>query len=126
MKPANSGKKRFSKAFIEATIAAAPAHGNDPDCPYDPNDPKAVKAYLKDAVVTKGGGVKAVREALAEKRRIGQRGPQKAATKEVVTLRLDRIVLSHFRATGAGWQTRMNDALKRVVARQSKPAKTSA
>jgi len=52
MKPANTGKKRFSKAFIEATIAAAPDHVDDPDSPYDPNDPKAVEAYWKNAVVT--------------------------------------------------------------------------
>lgn len=120
MKPANSGKKRFSKAFIEASIAAAPDRVDDPDCPYDPNDPKAIAAYWKNAVVTQGGGVKAVLDALAEKRRIGQRGPQKSPTKESVTLRLDRAVLAHFRATGEGWQTRLNEALKRLVARRVK------
>jgi len=56
-----------------------------------------------------------VREALA-KRRAGQRGPQKTPTKELVSLRLDRAVLTHFRAAGEGWQTRINAALKRLVA----------
>ncbi len=45
----------------------------------------------------------------------GQRGPQKAPTREAVTLRLDRAVLAHFRAGGPGWQTRINDALKKLV-----------
>jgi uncharacterized protein (DUF4415 family) len=56
------------------------------------------------------------------KRRVGQRGPQKKPTKEAVTLRLDRAVLAYFRATGEGWQTRLNDALKRVVARKKHAA----
>lgn len=118
MKPANSGKKRFSKAFIEATIAAAPDRVDDPDCPYDPNDPKAVEEFWKNAVVTHGGGIKAVREALAKRR--GERGAQKKPTKESITLRLDRSVVAYFRETGEGWQTRINDVLKRIVARRAK------
>ncbi len=43
------------------------------------------------------------------------RGPQKAPTKERVTLRIDRDVLEAFRATGDGWQTRLNDALAKAA-----------
>jgi len=43
-------------------------------------------------------------------RRVGR--PQGSGAKELVTLRIDREVLAHFRATGPGWQTRMNDALR--------------
>jgi uncharacterized protein (DUF4415 family) len=46
------------------------------------------------------------------RRKIGQRGPQKAPTKERTTIRLSPEVLHTFRATGAGWQTRVDDALK--------------
>ena len=45
----------------------------------------------------------------------GQRGPQKLPTKERVGLRLDPEVLAHFRATGPGWQGRINDVLARHV-----------
>src|SRR5206468_7462302 len=45
----------------------------------------------------------------------GQRGPQRAPTKELISLRVDRDVVARFRATGAGWQTRANDALKAYV-----------
>lgn len=38
--------------------------------------------------------------------------PLKENPKEQVTIRYDQDVLEAFRATGAGWQTRMNDALK--------------
>lgn len=47
-------------------------------------------------------------------RRRGERGPQKTPTKQQVTLRLDRDVLQRFRATGAGWQGRINEALKKA------------
>jgi uncharacterized protein (DUF4415 family) len=44
----------------------------------------------------------------------GQRGPQKAPTKKQVTLRLDNDVVDRFRATGAGWQSRINEALRKA------------
>lgn len=50
-------------------------------------------------------------------RAIGKRGPQRAPTKQLVSLRLSPEVLAHYRATGPGWQTRIDQALKRVVAR---------
>jgi uncharacterized protein (DUF4415 family) len=40
------------------------------------------------------------------------RGKQKGATKISTTVRFDTDVLSAFKATGKGWQTRMNEALK--------------
>jgi len=43
------------------------------------------------------------------------RGPQKAPTKVPVSLRLSREVVDHYRATGDGWQTRIDDALKDLI-----------
>lgn len=40
------------------------------------------------------------------------RGPQKAPLKARVTIRLSPEVVESFRATGSGWQTRMDAALK--------------
>ena len=40
------------------------------------------------------------------------RGPQKAPTKVSTTIRLSRDVVQAFRATGDGWQTRVDAALK--------------
>lgn len=39
-------------------------------------------------------------------------GRPAGSSKELVSLRLDADVLESFRATGAGWQTRINDVLK--------------
>ena len=97
-----SRKSRTDWARVKAEARAAARVAFDPkDDPYDPNDPKAVAAFWRGATV----------------RRPGQRGPQKAPTKEQVTLRLDHEVLAHFRNGGRGWQTRLNDTLKRVVSR---------
>lgn len=57
-------------------------------------------------------------EAFARMR--GERGPQKSPVKERVGLRLDRRVLDHFRATGPGWQTRINEVLSEHVERTKK------
>jgi uncharacterized protein (DUF4415 family) len=46
------------------------------------------------------------------RRKLGERGPQKAPTKERITIRLSRDVVERFRATGDGWQTRVDAALQ--------------
>ncbi|TWG86680.1 uncharacterized protein (DUF4415 family) [Cupriavidus gilardii J11] len=46
------------------------------------------------------------------RRKIGQRGPQKAPTKERITIRLSPEVVQSFRETGNGWQARIDNALK--------------
>lgn len=43
---------------------------------------------------------------------IKTRGPQKAPTKIATTIRLSPEVSAAFRATGPGWQTRIDNALK--------------
>ncbi len=49
------------------------------------------------------------------KRRRGERGPQKAPTKCLLSIRFSRDVIEYFRATGPGWQTRMDEALKEWI-----------
>jgi uncharacterized protein (DUF4415 family) len=46
----------------------------------------------------------------------GQRGQQIAPTKSLVSIRLSPVVLDHFRKTGRGWQTRLDDALRMLIA----------
>lgn len=47
--------------------------------------------------------------------KLGVRGPQKAPTKVRISLRLSREVVEYFRATGDGWQTRMDSELLAMV-----------
>jgi uncharacterized protein (DUF4415 family) len=46
------------------------------------------------------------------RKKLGVRGPQKAPTKERVTIRLSREVVERFRESGSGWQTRVDTALR--------------
>ena len=45
------------------------------------------------------------------------RGLQRAPTKVSTTIRLDADVLAYFRAAGRGYQTQINDELRKVVKR---------
>jgi uncharacterized protein (DUF4415 family) len=54
---------------------------------------------------------------VAIRRRPGERGPQKLPVKERISIRLSRDVADYFRATGDGWQTRIDEALRDHVAK---------
>lgn len=47
--------------------------------------------------------------------------PPLAVTKQKVPLRLDPEVLAYFRATGDGWQTRINATLRKAAGLPEKP-----
>ena len=79
------------------------------DGPYDPNDAEAARAWLAQADLIRG--VKVVRR--------GKRGPQKAPTKTLVSLRLSPDVINHFKATGRGWQTRIDSTLMESIRKRT-------
>lgn len=116
MKSSATGKKfPVSEKEWAKIIAQAPERVNDPDCPYDPNDPAAVETFWKNGVVVKEGGLPAVRAALAEGRR---RGLGKKPKKILLSVRYSPEVVEYFKATGEGWQARMDEVLKKWVARR--------
>ena len=47
--------------------------------------------------------------------RPGIRGPQKAPTKKSIAIRLSQDVVENFKSTGAGWQSRIDDALRKYL-----------
>ena len=55
-----------------------------------------------------------------EKRRRGQRGPQKTPTKVAVSIRLSRDVVEAFKAKGPGWQSRIDQALRASLRQQQR------
>lgn len=67
----------------------------------DPEDaPELTEAFFQEAKLYKGNKIQA-------------RGrPKAATTKKPVKLRLDADVLAALRATGDGWQTRINETLR--------------
>lgn len=74
----------------------------------------AVITDEEDAAIT--AGAMADPDALPN-RYIGKRRgrPKASSTKELVTLRLDPDVLRFFKLDGDGWQTRINDALRKAA-----------
>ncbi|MCA1575064.1 MAG: BrnA antitoxin family protein [Acidobacteria bacterium] len=54
------------------------------------------------------------------------RGPQKTPTKVLTTIRLDADVIAFFRSLGPGYQSRINDVLRRVKERGLTTASTAA
>ncbi|AGA31719.1 hypothetical protein TVNIR_0004 [Thioalkalivibrio nitratireducens DSM 14787] len=55
----------------------------------------------------------------AQRRKRGR--PSGSGNKEQVAIRIDRDVLAAFRAGGPGWQTCMNQALRKWLCTHSKP-----
>ena len=43
------------------------------------------------------------------------RGRQKSPTKVQTTIRLDADLIKYFKSLGKGWQTRINDELRKVI-----------
>ncbi len=98
---------------VRKSIATdAPIPYDPEDGPYDPNDPVATDAYWDQARVTYQG--KVIRKG---------RGPQKEPTKERITIRLSPEVVQHFRASGEGWQSRLDAVLLKHLRRSKKAAR---
>jgi uncharacterized protein (DUF4415 family) len=79
------------------------------DGPYDPNDAEAARAFFAKADLIRNG--KVVRR--------GKRGPQKAPTKRLVSIRLSPEVIDHFKSTGRGWQTRIDSTLRQAIRKRA-------
>ena len=68
----------------------------------DPDNPPWTESMLGKPVLRRG------------------RGKQQAPTKVSTTIRLDADVLAWFRATGPGYQTRINEVLRASIERQAR------
>lgn len=70
----------------------------------DPDDaPKLTSEWFAVAELREGGKV------------IRRGRPRSGLAKQAVSLRLDQDVIAWFRGTGAGWQTRINEELRKVA-----------
>lgn len=85
---------------------------------WDDDDiPELTEAWFDHAEIR--GGSRVVRPATGVLTKDGirpaGRPPVGDAPKQQVTLRLDADLIAHFRASGRGWQTRLNAALRQVA-----------
>ena len=58
---------------------------------------------------------KAFKAATTKPAEIAPKTPALPGVKELVSLRIGRDVLDHFQEAGAGWQERINDALRKAA-----------
>ncbi|MCW1430463.1 BrnA antitoxin family protein [Novosphingobium sp. JCM 18896] len=80
----------------------------------DPDDsPEWTEAHFRYARVSTGG--KVLREAQGTWTHPGPGRPPSENPKKQVTLRLDPEVIEKFRATGKGWQSRINAELRKAL-----------
>jgi len=81
-------------ARVKRAVAADAPIVYDPAVePYDPNDEAATRAFWAQATVRR-------------------RGAQKTPLKIPTTIRFDADVLAELKASGRGWQTRVNEAVR--------------
>ena len=82
-----------------------------------------VKTLTKKDIQSMGTASEILPESLLNvlpKRKRGERGTQKEPTKIPVTVRYSSEVISYFKKTGEGWQTRMNSVLHSYVKKHQK------
>lgn len=91
----------------------AAEHGYTKDDWDDVDSPELTEEELATA--------RPLKEAMPElyaaltKRAASERPPDLKPAKALVTLRVDQDVLDAFKAGGEGWQTRMNEALRKAL-----------
>jgi len=120
--PANPAADRSydAGAIVGLAIAAAPTQ--DPlairDAIYKIEDPAGAVIHAGKADFAKAKPFAEVFPDLSASIRRG-RGPNKAPTKKQVSLRLSPEVIQHFKKGGKGWQSRIDETLRRVVKRKA-------
>ena len=97
-----------SKRAIHTDLAKLAAHEIQPE-EYE-DIPELTDEFFDNAEIRLGE--KLIRPA----RRPGR--PQSENAKELVSLRLDPDIIVRFRATGSGWQSRINAALREYLDKQ--------
>jgi len=99
---------------IRSDLAKADAYVNTAK-DYDENPEWSEQDFAR-AVPHIGGrrvSMAEFRKAWDKASKVGR--PRSTNPKKAVNLRLDADVVAHFRATGPGWQTRINVALRKVA-----------
>ena len=99
-KPNEHGGSDWGRVKREAAQDAPVQFTSSSEEPYDPNDAIAVTAYWKSATIKRGRG-----------------RPTVATKRPTLNMRVDAEVLDAFKATGPGWQTRINALLTKAVKR---------
>lgn len=121
MKPCDSSKRstdtshiKGASPFSDEQIRAAMAAADDTPV-QDQDNPPTSDDDWRGAVVSRSA--KELNAKLSARR---SRGKQKAPTKMATSLRLSPTVVGYFKASGRGWQSRINAVLEAYVKEHEK------
>jgi len=116
----NRTKRLTSDELKEVARLRAKARKRARSFPSDPSDPASKwvdpdNPPLTDRQLSRMRPAYQVHpELVAARLRRGRGRPKSERPKQQITLRIDRDVLDKFRATGEGWQSRINQALRKA------------
>lgn len=74
-----------------------------------PRPAKKIVKGLKEAIAF----AKGTEEPIKDPKGVGRLPETKHRAKKAISIRLDQDLIDHFKAGGDGWQSRMNDALRK-------------
>ncbi|MDR3631449.1 MAG: BrnA antitoxin family protein [Desulfocapsaceae bacterium] len=95
---------------------------NTPSSWVDPDDaPELTDEFFKNATMTIGDRVVSKDEYREAVKKTLRGRPAGTGAKSTTTIRLDNDILTLFKSTGRGWQTRVNNALREWL-KEHKPA----
>jgi uncharacterized protein (DUF4415 family) len=95
---------------------------NIPTSSVDPDDaPELTDDFFTNATPMIGDTVVSKEEFAKEFKKALRGRPAGTSAKSTTTIRLDNDILTFFKSTGKGWQTRVNNALREWL-KEHKPA----
>ena len=109
-----SGKKSASAPHLGSDLARVDAHAIGPH-EYDDSPELTREALQRGAWKVAGKSVTAAEGRAAVRKALGR--PPVAVKRPMLSLRTDPDVLAALRASGKGWQTRVNALLREAVER---------
>jgi uncharacterized protein (DUF4415 family) len=103
------------KRYGGYTVEQLKAHASSEPGTFDEDNPPLTAEDWKNMIPIEEAPPELLEKILSAFPKTRVRGPQKSPTKEAVSLRLSSEVLDHYRATGRGWQTRIDETLKAAI-----------
>ena len=107
-------KAEFWRRMMEAGVDMNPEHYSDAPID-DPDNPELTEEDFDRMVAVENLSPEMQEIILKAFPKTKLRGPQKAPRKVPVSIRLSPEVVAHFKAGGPGWQSRIDEALKKIA-----------
>ena len=105
------GKSHDTESFLSSDLVKVDAHEIQPD-EYEEVPELSDEAFERGRWLIAGTEVSSEEGKAAFRKALKRGRPKESAPKISTTIRLDADILAAFKATGRGWQTRLNKVLR--------------